>query len=571
MLSVASGLLLVATALELLPHLVVVELASDLLGEAGVGQRWSELALYLFLGILFRFMCLGVAYLLSHRVAFAVMRELRSQICAKLARVTGPVLERYSPGDLKKIVVDDVARLENIFAHFVPEMCSALVVPLIASTLLFREDLRLGGLALALVPVAFAIQAFAVRDMKTGYAKWHAAEKRGNEGVLEFIRGVVALKAFNRDASSLSHLRDGIYGMRDLASDMTKKTAYGYSCFFALLAGNLLVILPGGLWLYLRSEIDLRALVLLIVLGAGLLLPLQRMLYLFGGLAQSTGAVSRISKLLSEAQEPDLDSAEAPTVVVRPVVLDQVSFRYENASEPTLRDLQLTFRPGTTNVIVGPSGSGKSTLLKLLLGRQFPDQGRVLLGAQELCNVAPPALRAYFGYVSQDTVLFNDTVAANLRLAKPQATESELKLALKKANALDFVERLELGLETPLGDRGHALSGGERQRLSIARSLLKDPPCLLLDEIAANVDPESERAITQAIGTLAQEKTVVMVAHRIHGHVDADQIIVMDEGRVVASGPHAQLLDECDLYQRLWQAQHESRGWTMNGDLSCKV
>lgn len=557
-------LLILGTALELLPHGVVYLVAQELLAQSPQVQRLPVLALYCFGGIILRFALVGGAYVLSHRVAFAVMRSLRSRICSKLSRIEGVELGRRSRGDLKKLVIDDVASLESIFAHFIPELLSALIVPCIASTILFASDWRLGGLALILMPVAIGVQAFSMRDVKEDYARWHQACQRANQGILEFVRGVVVLKSFGRDASSLRSVSEGIEGVRDLAQQMTERTASAYAVFFALLSGNLLVILPGGLALFLGEEISSDQFLLLVILGTGLLMPLQRLMFLFGGLHRCNASIERIADVLSlpEQRERSKDMVElsAEGISVR-----GLCFSYPEAREPALQEVNLDFSAGSTTVLVGPSGCGKTTLLRMLYGYATPDRGEVKYGQHSYAELSAHRVRQQMSYVSQEIVLFDETIRENLLIARPRASQFELERAARLACAHEFILELPEGYENQLKDRGQALSGGERQRLSIARAILKDAPVLLLDEIVSNVDPHSESMIRRSIRELAQQKTVVMVAHRLASHQDADQIVVMNKGRVVSTGRHEQLLASCRVYQRLWTSQQAAQGWTLGG------
>lgn len=580
-LSIAVALIMMATLLELWPHLIVILAAAELLPGSPDTAYLLRLAALAFAGVITRFVLLGTGYLLSHKVAFAVMRSLRSQLSQRMFASPKPISSRWTSGYLKKLLVDDVARVEGIFAHMIPEFLSGLLVPLIAATGLFWTDWRLGALALALMPVAFGVQALGMRGFGEAFKQWHEAERHANEGVLEFIRGVVVLKAFNRDASSLARVRDGIYGIRDLATEMTKRSTPSYSTFFALLSGNLLVLLPSGLMLHLNGQISAESLILFIVLGTGLLLPTQRLLFLFGGGQQTLESVTRIADFYAQ-NEPAPESkteagsetrtettAMAPTPKHFDIELESVDFSYDNAENPTICEVSLKFPAGHISAIVGPSGAGKSTILKLLLRHYDPDKGHIRLGGHDLRDFPDSKRRGYISYVSQDTVLFNDTVRNNLCLAKAEASMQELELATTSSHAQEFIRKLPKGFETQLGERGATLSGGERQRLAIARAMLKNSPVLLLDEISANVDPESEAAIQLGLTALAPGKTVIMVAHRLRSLRDVDQIIVMDQGRVVATGRHDQLLESCFVYQLLWNAQSAAEGWIMKNEASC--
>ena len=563
-LSIATLLICASAGLELVPHLVVYAAAVEVFAPTPDVSALAWLVALAFGAVVLRFLMLGTGYILSHGVAFKVLRALRLRLTAKLARVSASVLKAHPSGDLKKVIVDDVASLEGLFAHHLPELTSGILVPLLGAGILLWSDWRLALLALAMMPVAIGVQAFAMRGYGDEWAKWHAAEARANEGVLEFIRGVVVLKAFDRDASSLARVRQGIHGIRDLAVAMTRRSMGGYALFFALLSGNLLVVLPAGLWLYLSGDIGREQLVLFIAIGAGLMLPLTKLLVLFGNMQHIQAALARI-RVLASAEEVDEPDTPAPEPAETTVRFEGVAFAYPGRTTAAVEGVDFTLPPATTTAIVGPSGAGKTTLFKLLVRAADPDAGRISIGGVDLRALTAAQRVARVSHVSQDTTLFDGSVADNLRLARPDAPIEALEAACRAADAHDFIAALPDGYDTALGDRGARLSGGERQRIAIARALLKGAPIIALDEVTANVDPDSERGIQRGIAALAAERTVVVVAHRLRTVAHVDRLLVMDRGRLIDHGTHAELLARCAVYAEMWRAQEDAEGWMLTG------
>jgi ATP-binding cassette subfamily B protein len=236
------------------------------------------------------------------------------------------------------------------------------------------------------------------------------------------------------------------------------------------------------------------------------------------------------------------------------VVFEHVSFSYE-PSRPILRDVSFRIPPGATLAVVGGSGSGKSTLARLLLKLYPPGGGRILVDGQDIARVSATSVRAMIGVVPQDTVLFNDTIGYNIAYGRVGASQEETVSAAKAAHIHELITTLPGQYDTEVGERGVTLSGGERQRIAVARAVLKNPPILIFDEATSALDSASEHAIQQELNRLSQDRTVLMIAHRLSTVVDADEIIVLEQGRVVERGSHAQLLSRHGAYARLWQLQ----------------
>jgi ATP-binding cassette subfamily B protein len=279
-----------------------------------------------------------------------------------------------------------------------------------------------------------------------------------------------------------------------------------------------------------------------------------------GELQRAAGAMDRLNELLlvtSNIPVP-LEPKSLPKKVTGAITFDKVNFYYPSRPDQlALDDFNLEIKSGETVAFVGPSGAGKTTVFQLLLRFYDPNEGVIKLEGVALNQTDPKIIRSQIGLVPQDGIIFSDNVIENIRYGRPEATEKEIKLAAESANALEFIEKLPNGFETNLGEKGVQLSGGQRQRLAIARAVLRDPAVLLLDEATSALDAESERSVQRALDKIMVGRTTLIIAHRLATVLRADRIIVMEEGRAIASGSHEQLLKSCPLYARLAQLQFD--------------
>ena len=318
--------------------------------------------------------------------------------------------------------------------------------------------------------------------------------------------------------------------------------------FFSSL-GSIVVLAYGG-WASLHGKLDLGVLVAFLVLVRFLYEPVNRLHQLNQIIQAGRAAGRRVFDILDATPEPDEGSDAIPSPLHGEIAFDNVGFSYNDGTQ-VLHDISLTAKPGETVALVGPTGAGKSSLVCLLMRFYEWNSGAVKLDGHDIRSFAKKDLRRVVGLVSQESFLFNGTVADNLRFGKPDATDEELWTALRAANAADFVERLPNKLATEVGERGVRLSVGEKQRISIARALLKDPPVLILDEATASVDNTTERLIQEALDRLLKKRTSFVIAHRLSTVRHADQILVLDRGRIVERGKHDELLSRGGLYARL--------------------
>jgi ABC-type multidrug transport system, ATPase and permease components len=378
-----------------------------------------------------------------------------------------------------------------------------------------------------------------------------------------------AVKVFGLTVRSFLRFYDAIENLRRCTTGMARTYRGPMSLFAVIMSSLLAVILPAGVFV-LSGAPDNQAfaltLLLFLTLAPGLSLPVLKLLYLGSDMRQVATGVERIDAILDE---PPMPEPERPSGVTdHTVTFENVSFSYEESKtvstrREALRDVSFNAEEGAVTALVGPSGSGKSTLASLAARFWDPGTGSVRIGGTDLRAIGTDRLMTLVAFVFQDVHLFFDTIAENIRMGRPGATDEEVRRAARLACCHDFIEALPQGYATKIGEGGTFLSGGEAQRIAIARAVLKDAPILVLDEATAFADPENELNIQRGLTALMRGRTVIVVAHRLSTIREADQIIVLEEGRVTEKGRHEELLANNNLYARMWAAHTDAADWTL--------
>src|SRR5262245_32602339 len=500
---------------------------------------------------------------IGQRTAAQVKVELRRQLFEHSLAMGPGQFNQSRTGDVLTILGEGVERLQVFFGQFLPQMIVAGLAPIIIFSLMASIDLSIGFIFLFFA--VFTLVAPAVffwcsqessRRRRTAYGALSA-------DFLDSMQGISTLKIFGQSrawGSTLAERAHQVYRatMRVLAVNLM---SHGIGTF-GITAGTASALLWGA-FKVTNGELDLRALVVLLLLGAEVFRPMREMIVLYHQGFLAMAAAEGIFGLMETPIEVRDGNSHASTSVT-PVRLepevrfDNVTFGYQNGLRPVLRDISFTLRKGEKLGIVGPSGAGKSTLVSLMLRFLDPQKGRILLGEQDLRNLSLSFLRRHVAVVAQDTYLFYGTVAENLRLARPEATQEEIEAAARAANVHGFIMSLPNGYETLVGERGARLSGGERQRVAIARALLKDASILVLDEALSSVDAQNEVLIQEALSRLMEGRTTLIIAHRLSSVIDAHRILVLEQGKIVESGSHADLLKANGVYAELMAGQQAS-------------
>ena len=500
---------------------------------------------------------------IGQRTAAQVKVELRRQLFEHSLAMGPGQFDQSRTGDVLTILGEGVERLQVFFGQFLPQMIVAGLAPIIIFSLMASIDLSIGFIFLF-----FAVFTLVAPAIFFWCGQESSRRRRTAYGILsadflDSMQGISTLKIFGQSrawGSTLAERAHQVYRatMRVLAVNLM---SHGIGTF-GITAGTASALLWGA-FKVTNGELDLRALVVLLLLGAEVFRPMREMIVLYHQGFLAMAAAEGIFGLMETPIEVQDGNSHASTSVT-PALLepevrfDDVTFGYQNGLRPALRNVSFTLRKGEKLGIVGPSGAGKSTLVSLMLRFLDPQKGRILLGGQDLRDLSLSFLRRHIAVVAQDTYLFYGTVAENLRLARPQATQQEIEAAARAANAHDFIMALPKGYETIVGERGARLSGGERQRVAIARSLLKDASILVLDEALSSVDAQNEVVIQEALSRLMEGRTTLIIAHRLSSVIDAHRILVLEQGEIVESGSHAELLRANGVYAGLMAGQQHS-------------
>lgn len=553
----ACALRAVGAAAAVVPYLAVAELARALLASPTDESRaWLVAWVAVAAGIV-RLVASAAASGLSHRADLDLQLHLRRQIARHLARVPlGWFSERRS-GEVRTALEDDVDELHHLVGHWYLDLAAAVVLPLLAVAYLLTVDWRLTIVTLLPAAVGVAIVARMLTAVGDQTAARDAALARMNAAAVEFVEGIAVVKTFEQGGRARNRYVAAAHEFVDsfgrVVGPMVGPASAAEAVFSPLVV--LAAVLAGGTAMVSWGWLEPLDVLPFVLLGPGITATFHTLSHSDDQLQGARLAAGRIADLLDT---PVLrrSSANTPAPDGHRVVFDGVTFSYDG-SHDVVRDVDLVLEPGTLTALVGPSGSGKSTLARLLLRFWDPGEGRILVGATDLRDLDPDTLHTHIGFVLQDPQLLRTSLRDNIRLGAPHASDERVEAAARAAQIHERIAALPLGYASVVGTDVE-LSGGEAQRIAIARALLADPPILVLDEATAFADPESESAIQDALSTLAVGRTVLVVAHRLHTVADADQIVVVDGGRIVERGRHNALIAAGGRYRSLWSADRRA-------------
>jgi ABC-type multidrug transport system fused ATPase/permease subunit len=498
---------------------------------------------------------------IAHRTASRVQEDLRGRLYDKIAELGPAWFAGERTGGVMLSLVDGVEQLQTFFGQYLPQLSIAALTPLAIFAVIVWWDPPVATVMLiAALVTLVAPTVFHALESRTGMARQQAMKGFGSE-FLDAVQGLPTLKAFGQSTAYGHRLAERARQLSDTTMRVLSTSVMTRGITDCGIAVGAAAALALGVWRVANGLMTIEALLIVLMAGTEVFRPLRdlRSVLHQGMVGQS--AAAGIQALLAAQPLVPPSPAHLPAPALSPTIaFEDVHFAYPGGRQAAHDGLTFTVAAGEKIGIVGPSGSGKSSIARLLLRLFDPQSGAVRIGGRDIRTLDPEAVRAQIAIVHQDTYLFHGTVEENLRLGKPDATQAELEEAARDANAHEFIRQLPQGYQTVIGERGVNLSGGQRQRLAIARALLRDAPILILDEALSSVDAENEAIIQQGLDRLSQGRTTLVLAHRLSSVIGADRILVLDQGHIVETGRHVELIRRDGPYRRLMGAQAEERG-----------
>ena len=533
------------------PYFFIADIIKKLLAGTRVFGAFAADIILIMLFWAFRVMLHAVSTSLSHKATFRVLAEIRKRCCDKLARLPlGSVLDIPS-GSLKNTLVERIDSIETTLAHVVPEFTGNIFGPFCVLIYLFFIDWRMALISLISLPIGIIFGSC----MWIGYeASWKRVidkTKALNDTAVEYINGIEVIKVFGKVKSSYDRF---VVAAKEGAScfiDWMRRANIFFTLTMVITPATLLFVLPAGGFFVKNGSLAATDFIQIIILSVGLISPLITAMSYTDDMAKVSVVIGEVSDILErkELSRPDKMTEEPEGNAIR---LDGVRFAYRE--KEVLHGITLEIPDGSVCALVGPSGSGKSTIAKLIASLWDAGEGVITLGGVDIRKIPLEAYNRRIAFVSQDNYLFNESVRENIRIGKEGASDKEVEEAAKKSGCHEFIESLEHGYDTIVGDSGGHLSGGERQRIAIARAMLKDAPVVILDEATSYTDPENEAVIQSSVAKLVKGKTLLVIAHRLSTIKDSDKIFVIKDGTLDDEGTHRELLLRGGLYAKMWEA-----------------
>jgi ATP-binding cassette subfamily B protein len=549
----------------------VIEALPDVSGaDAGYIIRWGWIA---FAGVVGNILVYFAALMCSHLAAFGTLYKLKVDFASHLARLPLGFHVLIGSGKLRKITDENIEKIEGFIAHQLPDLAAAIAAPILLFVLLFAVDWRFGLATMVGVAIGLFIYSRMIGDQSAQerMSRYQGALEDMNNATVEYIRGISVVKAFRQTVYSFRRLYDSIKNYTTWVIDYTLKMKNGYAAAVTVVQNVFLFVMPVAIIIGVGVAQDDTATfsafagttLFYLILSQAVGGIILKVIYASGTMMQLTGHVDAMDAILAE---PELSASPNPKPVTGfDVQFDEVTFSYDKDKEiEALSGVSFTAKQGEVTAIVGPSGGGKSTIAHLIPRFFDVSEGAVLIGGTDVRAIDPHTLMDNVSFVFQDVYLFKQSVMDNIRMGNPAASDERVYEAARDAQCAEFIQKLPQGYQTVIGTKGIHLSGGEQQRLAIARAIVKDSPIIVLDEATAFSDPENEHLIQKAFERLMKDKTVVMIAHRLSTVRGADQIIVIDNGRVVQRGIHDGLLSQGGRYGDMWHVYTQTSNWQLS-------
>lgn len=547
---------IIGVGLGVIPYFSVANIINNIVeGKVEIGA-YIPYILAVLVGLLGSVLFHELSTIISHNLAYRVIEGKRKKLVDKLSKISMGEIEKRSSGQWSQFMVETLDKMEQPIAHVIPEVIANLLIPIVLVVIIFIMDWRIGVANLLTIPLGLLFFMMMMRGYEEKSKRYQEASKAMNTIMVEYVNGIKVIKAFNKSASSFGKFKETVNENKKAMLDWYLSVCFSMTGAMETIPATMIFVLPTSLYLFMQGSVEMSLLIMCILLSYASYKPLIKAMSHLETMANIKIVMKEINKVM---EIPDLERGkQLKHIKSYDVEFQNVSFAYDE-SKNVLNNISFKANEKELTAIVGDSGGGKSTIAKLIAGFWNIDKGKIFIGDVDLNDMPLKQNMELITYVSQENFLFNKTILENLRVAKEDASMDEIKEACVKASCHDFITNLPNGYETVVGEGGSSLSGGERQRIVIARSFLKNSPIVLLDEATAYSDPDNEAIIQESIDALIKDKTVIMIAHRLSTIVNANKIIVVDNGNIVEEGSHEKLLELNGRYREMWDVYTEAK------------